>query len=231
MGDVAFIGSASGTIYAIDLRTRTERWRAQNSGGVRTYLTANDGLVFATQNGGVLRALDATDGRTVWTKTLPGGNDWTEVGASGHLVFAGASGNDFYALDARTGAVRWTYDDTNSERSGWCAPALANGVVYAGNQNRRMFAFDAETGHVLWRLDTEDAATSDPVLAGDILYFGVGSHGATNEEAPRDFYAVAAGTGAVISRFRANGLVIAGCDAGAGAVYFHTLARLILAVE
>lgn len=228
---VAYVGSANGTVYAIDLATRAERWRAAHGSGVRTYLTASEGLVFVTQNGGLLRALDAADGRVVWTKTLSGDNDWTEVAAGQGLVFAGAGGNDLYALDARTGAVRWTFIDTNSDRSGWNAPIVANGVVYAGNRNRRMFAFDAASGRELWRVATDDAATSDAILADGVLYFGVGSHGAPDDEAPRDVYALDAATGAVLSRLRTPGLILGGCDVGDGAVFLHTLARTLVAIE
>lgn len=226
----AYVGSDAGSIYAIDLESRAIRWKRSSAGGLRTYLAGARDLLIATQNGGVLRALDGS-GETLWTKTLRAGEDWTEAAVDGGVVYAGASGNDFYALDAATGAQLWKYDDANSERSGWSAPVIADGVVYAGNRNRRMFAFEAATGRILWRVDTDDAATTDPSLASGLLLFGVGSHGAADDEATRNFYAVDARSGAVVGRFPARGLVLGGCAAGDGAVFFHTLARRLFAVD
>jgi outer membrane protein assembly factor BamB len=228
---VAYVGSDNGTIYAIDLTTHTARWSVTTGGGVRTYLAGANDTIYATQGGGVLCALAVSDGHELWRARLAGDADWTEAAVANGLVFAGASGNDFYAFDATTGVQRWKFDDANSDRSGWSAPAIADGVVYAGNRNRRMFAFEAATGRVLWRVDTEDAATTDPVLVGNTLYFGVGSHGASNDVAPRDFYAIDVTSGLVTSRFRAAGLVLGGAAVGDGTVFYQSLARMLYAVE
>lgn len=227
---IAYVGSDAGSVYAIDLDARSIAWRRTFTGGVRTYLAGDRERLVITHNGGMLRVTDRA-GQTAWTKTLAGGADWTEAAIVEGVVYAGASGNDFYAFDASSGVQLWKYDDTNSDRSGWSAPAVAGGVVYAGNRNRRMFAFDVRTGRVLWRVDTDDAATTDPLIASGLLLFGVGAHGAADDEATRNVWAVDLGSGAVVSRYPARGLVLGGCDAGDGALFVHTLARRLYAIE
>lgn len=227
---IAYAGSAAGTLHAIDIASGVERWRRPSGSGVRTHLTAaGTTLIAVTQ--GALRAFSLTDGGPLWTRTLPDGADWTEAAAAGDRVFAGAEGNDFYALDAATGATLWMHDDTNSDRSGWSAPVVTDGMVIAGNRNRRVFAFDPLTGRVLWRFDTAEAATSDATLSAGTLYFGVGAHGFTDEHASLPLYAVRAADGGLVSTFTVTGHVLGGAAVGGSALYGHTSAGEILAVQ
>ncbi|KKL95172.1 hypothetical protein LCGC14_1857300, partial [marine sediment metagenome] len=65
-GGLVFIGSGDGCVYAIELRTGTQRWRFQTGGEVEAPPCVVDGLVFAGSVDGSLYALEAKSGLLKW---------------------------------------------------------------------------------------------------------------------------------------------------------------------
>jgi outer membrane protein assembly factor BamB len=95
-----------------------------------------------------------------------------------------------------------------------------------------MYALQADTGEIQWQFETEDWATTDPVLAEGILYFGVGAHANLVESTTdRLFYALEAATGEPAWTFRGSGPVYSAAALGNGAIYFKTLDNVLYALH
>lgn len=114
--------------------------------------TVYGGRVYIGSNTGVFYAVDATTGKTVWSKNLGfvrkltcGARGITSTAsvavspATGKAtVYVGGGNGYMYALDAVTGQQRWktvvggVHSTTVNDYYNWSSPAVANGHVYYG---------------------------------------------------------------------------------------------------
>jgi outer membrane protein assembly factor BamB len=128
--------------------------------------TAGD-LVFLSGSDGVVRALSAADGKSVWTAYTGGGVRYPPTIANGR-AYVGSGDGWAYAFDARTGRRLWRFRAAPAERripvygqllSTWPAASgvlvqddtayVAAGIVnYDGTY---VYALDAATGRLKWQ--------------------------------------------------------------------------------
>ncbi|HEY3552479.1 MAG TPA: PQQ-binding-like beta-propeller repeat protein [Solirubrobacterales bacterium] len=81
--------TASGEVYAIDLRTGKVAWEAKLPGPAYGSLVVSNDVVFATSAEGVVHALSANSGGEIWQAALPSGTN-AGVMVSGDMLLAGA---------------------------------------------------------------------------------------------------------------------------------------------
>ena len=102
--------STSGqTLWTRNLAPANGRSDEATGGGI----AYADGRIYATVGFGILAALDAADGRVIWTQEL----DATASGApsvQGDLVYLTAGDDTGWALDKDTGRIRWQIGGTSS---------------------------------------------------------------------------------------------------------------------
>ena len=192
-GDVVFVGSGDGHLYALDLATGARRWRLDAKSPVSSSPAVGGGLVFAASRDGSIFAVDAARGALRWRLTtgpelpLPWGHESGDHFISspaymnGTIVVGAADGN-VYAIDATSGRVRWRGRTGGRVRS---SPAVADGRVYVGSYDGRVYCFDLATGAQRWRYDTEGvklesasfgfdrrSIQSSPVVSDGVVYVG-----------------------------------------------------------
>ena len=241
-GDVVYMGSTDGRLYAVDRTTGTERWRFQTQGPVTSSPAIADCLVFISSVDGKIYAVDATTGAKRWEFVTRGERRFTAPGIHGAIprsermpdpfdvflssptvvdgtVYIGSGDQGVYALDARTGAMRWRFATGDVVHA---SPAVVGGVVYVGSWDRNLYAIDATTGRERWRHTTGadtliynqvGLASSPAVVDGMVLVGG------------RDgrFHAVDAATGAERwSHNNRGGWTIGSPAVRDGVVYFAT---------
>ncbi len=126
----AYVGSSRGTLYALDLRTGTERWHV---------------------------ALGAR-GQTAYGFPTLGINGTPAL--AGPRVYAATAETDVVCLDAATGGFMWRtrVGDPSKSETIWSAPLVWGNRVYVGidgiydepTARGRLVALDAVTGGVVW---------------------------------------------------------------------------------
>ena len=128
-----------------------------------------DGVLFLSNPGNVVQALDAKDGTPLWEyrRRFPNGggrNQLRTLAIWEDLIFVATADAYMVALDAPTGAVRWETRIADREKgyTNSSGPIVADGRVINGINGCERFyedscfitAHDARTGRELWRTFT-----------------------------------------------------------------------------
>ena len=174
--------TASASTSAV-VPNRTQRlWQRSFPGEITpTAPTSVGGLVFVAGSDGIVRALDAEGGKTVWTAYTGGSIRFPPTIAQGR-AFVGSGDGYVYSFEARTGRLLWRFRAAPVERripvygqlqSTWPAASgvlVQDGVAYvaAGIVNydgTHVYALDAATGRIKWQ--NNNSGHLDPAaLAG-----------------------------------------------------------------
>jgi alcohol dehydrogenase (cytochrome c) len=143
-----------------------------------TPVVAN-GILYFSEGGGRVLAIDVVTGEMIWSyeRTLPNDIAKSEafhrtrgVAVYDDKVYWGTPDSFLVTLDARTGKVVWEAK-TGDYRTGEGhihPPLIAQGKVFLGysggdsNARGKFAAFDAKTGKLLWETYTVPAAPGDP---------------------------------------------------------------------
>ncbi|MBS2024767.1 MAG: PQQ-like beta-propeller repeat protein [Deltaproteobacteria bacterium] len=200
VGNTAYIGSADGNLYAIDLDTGALRWKFATEGLVVSSPAVSGDLVYFHSYDGTFRAVEAATGKLRWAfktggekrfaakhlhgllppdETMPDFWDfWLSSPAvdAGRVHFGSGDGN-IYALDAATGALQWKFHTGDVVHA---SPAIWNGTVYLGSWDTFFYALDAATGKERWRFQTgrdpdihnQEGIQGSAAIMDGVVYFG-----------------------------------------------------------
>ncbi|AJP72756.1 PQQ-like beta-propeller repeat protein [Sphingomonas hengshuiensis] len=113
----------------------------------------SDNRLFVVDTGGVVHAMAADTGATLWTAetATEKGNKGARFGGGasveGDRVYATNGLGDVVALNAADGAVLWHKRPGGPLRG---SPTIASGNVYVVTQDNQLFALTQETGEIAW---------------------------------------------------------------------------------
>ncbi len=174
MGGRVFAGSPSGSIYAVDLATGRQLWRAVVDDRTLTsvFEPATNGrivvagyTVFSTPNTGGVVAVDAVSGKEQWRLRFPALDDgWSTYSAGGAVITADlafvASGDGYvWAIELETGRVRWKVPPLAGPISGIITTTnrelrslgVEGGRLIVGSLTGYVVAYDIATEREVWR--------------------------------------------------------------------------------
>jgi outer membrane protein assembly factor BamB len=174
VGDVVYVGSTDGSLYALNRADGSQRWKFDSKGPIASSPAFHAGMVYVLSSDGLLYAVEAETGKSRWTFATKGERRFTAPGIHGALprtermpdpfdvftssptvangvVYIGSGDQNVYALDAGTGAVRWTFATGDVVHA---SPAVANGTVFIGSWDRNLYALNADNGRERWKYTT-----------------------------------------------------------------------------
>ncbi len=167
-GDMIYLGSYDGHLYALDSKTGQQHWGFRTNDVVNSSPIVTDGAVFFGGRDGYLYALDCKTSQEIWKYRTNNEVDSSPAIADG-IVFFGNHGGYLFALDIKTGQEGWKY---KAESFVISSPAVSDGTVYFGSCDHYLYALDIKTGRERWKYKTNDAVYSSPAVAGETVYFG-----------------------------------------------------------
>jgi len=148
-GRHVYVGSRDGNLYALDIETGRENWRAAAQDMITaTPLLRNGTVIFGSYDNNVY-AVRASDGQPVWQQATRGPVA-TDLALAGNRVLVGTRAYDLHALDAANGAPVWNYYYWFS----WIdsGPAVVEDIAYVGSSDATsVFAIDVRSGKLRWR--------------------------------------------------------------------------------
>jgi len=137
----------------------------------------HDGVMFLTEAGGGVLALDAANGDVIWQYRfapdegeIPPAGSPRNLAVYGNRLFLATSTGSVIAIDARNGQQVWKTTPGQTPGFGFTSgPVVANGVLIIGMATCRRFqeehcfvaGLDPDDGKVLWRTSTI-AGPGDP---------------------------------------------------------------------
>lgn len=242
VGDVVYVGSTDGILYAINRADGTPRWTFETGGPIASSPAVSGDLVYISSLDGNIYAVEAATGTKRWEFATEGERRFTAPGIHGAIprtermpdpfdvflssptvaggtLYIGSGDQHIYALDAATGALRWSFATGDVVHA---SPAVVDGVVYIGSWDRNLYALDAATGVERWHYTTGNdttiynqigIASSAAVVDGLVFVGGRDGH----------FHVVDAKTGTLRwTHDNKGGWTIASPAVKEGVVYFPT---------
>jgi hypothetical protein len=132
-------------------------WDYDLHGRSLSFNAYHDGVVFISDTGGYVYALDASSGDLIWENHVAGTFDISSPTLSGGLIFIGSRDHGdsaFFALDEKTGEVLWRYD---LDFSVTAPPSIADGMMFCGTDGWYTYCFDFGVGDDDWLLHRYDS--------------------------------------------------------------------------
>ena len=133
----------------------------------------NNGVIYAADSQGVVVALDASSGDSLWKVKLDtplGGG----VGIGGGLVLVGSLEGEVYALNLNTGEQLWVAGVSSEVLS---APAANDDIVVVQTQDGKAIGLNTTDGEKRWQFELDVPVltirgTSTPVIKGATVVVG-----------------------------------------------------------
>jgi outer membrane protein assembly factor BamB len=211
--------SALGDLPKLSLsQPLTVKWR-YDSDQTLDLTPATDGTaVYLPMAGGIVIALNATDGQLRW-KSETGGDMSASPAADTRAVYVSTAYGDIvdgqhhlhgalHALGKEAGVTLWMRTIQAPIHG---ALVVGEKALFGGSVDGRVYAFDKNTGLVIWINQFEAAFSSQPVLSGKLLYIG-GEDGT--------LLALDQNTGNVVWKYRTHGPIRGPAAVANGTVYF-----------
>jgi outer membrane protein assembly factor BamB len=151
-GNRVFFGAYDTHVYALDLHTGKQLWRASSQPRIgRTGTFYADpaiayGRVYIGATDGKMYSFGAATGKLRWSN---GTGDFIYSSAAvwrGNVLVGSYDGN-FYSFDAATGDIRWRFH-AGAKISG--SASVIDGVVYFSTLSGRTFGLNARNGKLVW---------------------------------------------------------------------------------
>ena len=178
-GDLVYLGSSYGTLYALDAATGETRWTFDVGGTVLGTVNVRkavsegeaDHLVVIDQNDGALQCLDAASGEPLWrTESIDRCDGSPSVG-DGVIVF-GSCAAALHIFSADDGTLLRNIElDGDSQVAG--GVALDAGLAFSGSHSGRLFHVDTSTGEIVWvNEDSGGEVFTTPAINEHWVVFG-----------------------------------------------------------
>jgi outer membrane protein assembly factor BamB len=165
-------GTTEGYLYALNLTGNHEEriaWKFKADGAVNTTVALADGKVYFGSNGGILYALNESDGSLIWQTKIPAVDprarkQFTVPLLNDAKMYIGGANKHVYCLDVASGKILWQIELTDWIRA---QPVLTSqGLLIAGVDG--MLSCLSLNGSLQWskRISTHPIY-ADLVAAGD----------------------------------------------------------------
>lgn len=181
-GEAVFIGSCSGTFFALNKRSGQTLWtyNIKQDGNQSSFhggtLVVGNRIFFGADHGtdaageGHIYAFDAGTGKILW-KYLAAPGVSTDLLLDGSRLIAYCGSGELVALDLQSGERLWKQKVTAPDPDRYLpSPALLRHTVFATTSTGLAAAVRATDGKMLWQRQLEPTGYLQPVIVENELY-------------------------------------------------------------
>ncbi len=176
-GDLVYIGTYSGQVYALTIARGTERWvypRTGSMGAIVGSLVIANETIYISSSDGRVYTLDTTYGDLKWKSEPLADKLWTSPTVIGDTLYVSTFDGHIYALSAETGELLdWSF---KAEAGFVSSPVIDENTVYVGSFDRHLYAIKIGGDTPVWKFPKEKPAGNwfwaSPVVNEGIIYAG-----------------------------------------------------------
>jgi outer membrane protein assembly factor BamB len=186
---VAFFGALDSTVYAIDVKSGTLKWKLKTNGEIRSTLVLSGDKLYLAGGNGVLSCIDKVAGKALWRVLFDNlalfigerRYDFADYYHStplvlDNVVYLGSGSGRVQAFTADKGELIWTYNTGDIVHN---VPAVVGDKLFVGSFDGNMYALNRQTGTLLWKFKTvgqqyfpDGEVQGSPATAYGSVYFG-----------------------------------------------------------
>lgn len=184
--DLLYVGSCSGTFYALDKSTGSVKWsyditRDGRQSSFHGDMQITEELVIVGTDGrsleggiGHLYAFERKTGRVRW-RYFAGRGVTTDVLRLGDRIFAVTEDDESICLNVQNGQCDWTFASTyaGNQLDFGHSPALDDDQIFFGGRDGIIYALTANTGQLLWKRKLDGALSASLRAFKNHVYAGV----------------------------------------------------------
>ena len=177
-GDLVYIGSYVGEVYALTIDRGTERWVYPRTGSIGAIVSspviANE-TIYISSSDGMVYALDTTHGDEKWKSDEPLADKlWTSPTVVGDRLYVSTFDGHIYTLSLETGELLdWSFE---SEAGFASSPVVYEDTIFLGSFDRHLYAVRIGSAEPEWTFPQEKPAGNwfwaSPVVSEGIVYAG-----------------------------------------------------------
>jgi len=181
-GDLVYIGTYSGQVYALTIDSGTERWVYPRTGSIGaiigTPVVVNE-TIYVSSSDSTVYALDTTYGDLKGEYEILDEKDqrheklWTSPVVHDGTVYVSTLDGYIYALSTETGEREWSF---KSEGGFASAPVIYEDTMFLGSFDRYLYAIKIGSNVSMWKFPEEGPAGNwfwaPPVINEGIVYAG-----------------------------------------------------------
>ena len=201
-GNLVFIGTYNGKVYAFNIANGAMRWDYPKEGYIGAIVGSpvivNDTVCLCSSDGRVY-ALDTTYGESNWNSTVLCDKLWATPYIEGDKLYISTFDGHLYALSADDGSITWSFA-TESKIGFVSSPVVSNGVIFVGSLDRNLHAVKVESNETLWKFAGGNCFWATPLVSNNVVYAGC---------LDGKIYAVDAGDGTQLWSFDARSPIVA----------------------
>lgn len=165
---IVYVGTYSGKLMALDLRTGAVVWAVSTGSPVDSAPAMNESKVIVAARGGTIYCLNRSTGSVHW-KYSTDSPIYAPLAVHNEWVFAGSLDGHIYALDIETGGLMWRYEGSGSLVSGI---AVDGNVVVASYNDNYLRVLDRKDGGYRFKYFNTDGNEGASIMDGEIYVAG-----------------------------------------------------------
>lgn len=146
-GDMLYVSSMGGELFALDTKTGQEKWRYKTGGAVFSTPHVENGTVYFGSADHFVYAVDANSGALKW-KTKTGGAVFGGASLAQGVVCIASVDTKIYGLEEATGKILWIGQGGGMYQS---KVATDGARFFVGGWDNYFRAFGARHGQELWK--------------------------------------------------------------------------------
>ena len=172
-GDLVYIGTYGGQVYALTIDRGTERWIHPRTGSIGAIVggpvIANETIYISSSDGRVY-ALAMAHGDEKWKSQRLADKLWTGPTAAGDTLYVSTFDGHIYALSAETGGLLdWSFE---SEAGFASSPVIREGTIYVGSFDNNLYAIEIGASEAVWKSAGRMWFWAAPVVHEGVVYAG-----------------------------------------------------------
>ncbi|GAA4468671.1 hypothetical protein GCM10023093_26750 [Nemorincola caseinilytica] len=237
-GNLLYIGSSNGRLYAIDTGTGIEKWSYATNGPIESSPTIHGNNIYVATTVGSVYRFEKTAGNSsantsipaspTWNLDVPGARFVSSPAVAEPYMFVGSiSDSNMYCIYLDTAVVRWSYKALGAIRS---SPAAYGGTCIFGANDFRVYCLDTTidpvngmfTPEERWVDSLYSEVTSSPYASNQMVYVGCKDY---------KLYALRIINGSVKWTFATNGIITSSPVLYGSSVYIGSYDKNLYALD